>query len=106
MKDCSLYSLLLLCLLLISSCKSYRENAKYGLNEGYYKSRIEGMGDRRVYVYATEDTLVAFPQIGRGGNRRVDTTARAAMAFPSSLRGRHNNTLKLTFRKCIRMLLF
>lgn len=80
--------LILFCFLLTSSCKSFLENAKYELNEGYYKMRIEGGGDKRVYVYAREDTLVAFPQLGKGSRKQPDTLAASILPFPESLKGK------------------
>jgi hypothetical protein len=81
------YLFFMLCLWLLFGCKSFRENAKYELNEGYYKARTEGGEDRRVYLYATEDTLLAYPQLGMGSNKRPDTTAGAAITFPRTLEG-------------------
>lgn len=73
---------LVIILLLLSSCTSFKENAKYELNNGYYKAREEGGGDPRVYVYTNEDTLVAFPLVKQEGGIVLDTTGRAALAFP------------------------
>ena len=81
------YILVFLCLLLITSCKSFSENAKFELNNGYYKARQEGGADRRVYVYTTEDTLVAFPIVRKNNLAVLDTSGRAALLFPRSIRG-------------------
>ncbi|AHM60110.1 hypothetical protein D770_09265 [Flammeovirgaceae bacterium 311] len=73
-------------LLLMCACKSFSENAKFELNNGYYKAREEGGADRRVYVYANEDTLVAFPLVRQGGRSVPDTSGRTALLFPKSKR--------------------
>ncbi|WP_224995791.1 hypothetical protein [Cesiribacter sp. SM1] len=78
---------LLPCFFLLAGCKSFSENAKYELNNGYYKAREEEGDDHRVYVYTNEDTLVAYRLVQQEGNRLIDTTGRAALVFPATNRG-------------------
>lgn len=73
-------------MLLLGGCTSLSESAKFGLNEGYYKEKRKG-NDRQVYMYATEDTLVAYPAHRREDALRVDTTAAAALIFPAAAQG-------------------
>ena len=86
-----------ICLLLVTSCKSFSESAKFELNNGYYKAREEGGADRRVYVYTTEDTLVAFPIVRQNNIAVLDTSGRSALLFPRSIQGAARNSQ--TFHK-------
>ncbi len=50
----------LLLALLLSGCRSFSENAKFGLNSGYYTASTKNKIKHRAYVYVQEDTLNAF----------------------------------------------
>ncbi|EMR01129.1 hypothetical protein [Cesiribacter andamanensis] len=76
----------LVCVQMLAACSSLSESAKFELNEGYYKEKRLG-ADRQVYVYASEDTLVAFPVQKRGEQLAVDTAAATALAFPAVASG-------------------
>lgn len=81
------YCFLILLLLATTGCKSYLENAKYELNNGYYKVRAKGGEDMKVYVYTNEDTLVAFPLVQQARRNKLNTSSNAAVAFPRAIEG-------------------
>lgn len=72
-------------LLLLGSCRSFTDNAKYQLNNGYYKAGTQGQAKQPVYVYVHEDTLMAFPVSRMEGQRQVDTSRKARHNFPEVL---------------------
>jgi hypothetical protein len=78
---------LLPCLLMLAGCTGFSESAKFGLNEGYYKEKGKG-SDRLVYIYASEDTLVAYPAQRKENRLLVDTSAAVSLAFPAVEQGR------------------
>lgn len=89
MKHMRLYSLLLIpaLLLLTGGCRSFTESAKYELTNGYYRASTEARGDRPIYVYVHEDTLMTFPVRRVGGERRIDTSRQVRRNFPEVTSG-------------------
>lgn len=71
-----------LLLLLLGSCRSFKESAKYQLNNGYYRASAENRKDRPVYLYVHEDTLMAFPVSRLQGERQIDTSRQHRQNFP------------------------
>lgn len=77
---------LLLGLLMLGGCAGFSESAKFGLNEGFYKEKRRD-SNRLVYIYASEDTLVAFPAQRKDASLLVDTSAALSLAFPAVEQG-------------------
>ena len=74
--------LFLLVSLLLINCRGFTENAKYELTSGNYKLKTAKRNNVPVYVYTTEDTLLALPIKKIDGKRQVDTSFSARSVFP------------------------
>lgn len=74
--------LYLLTILLLPSCRSFTESAKYELNNGVYRQKTAKQNNVPVYVYTTEDTLLAIPLRKRKKEWQIDTSFSAPQAFP------------------------
>lgn len=73
---------LLLSFFLLSACANLTKSAKYGLADGYYKAITKERKDASVYVYTSEDTLVAY--MAEKGKEISEKSPQQAVIFPET----------------------
>ena len=70
-------------ILFLSSCENIRESSKYGLKEGFYKSRLAHKKMKKVYIVPGDDSIKIYTEKGLA-KETVDTLHSLKIAFPAT----------------------
>jgi hypothetical protein len=77
-------ALTLLLLIVFTACKNISESAKYGLSNGYYEMRTENREKFSVFVYSSEDSLLAVNLKNKKQEEDLQNSQSQLFIFPET----------------------